>query len=435
MKLHLGLTIAGWVLSVCWASGQVVNAGFGNWKTVTTQFSYEPFVSADTFDVEQPNGWTTSNTVTLHRQMGQKSFVERYTDSLSGVTGLRMVTDSLSVQLNGGAPLGLTLPGFLANGEFTINLGDLLLSGRGLSPTSLRGAGQPYTKKALKLKARVKYIPNAGDSLLVWAVLKKKDAIVGEARILDNTAYADFTWLEANFTYTGCEQPDTLVILAASSFPDFTSLISGNSGLVPGSILILDSLAIEDLPSGFKFPPIALDDKPFTSKNKKITVEVLANDNDCNGLPLSIVSVTAPRNGTATITGNKRSIEYTPALDFAGLDTFFYTLSNSVETATARVEMSVFSLSHLDSEGSVSPVLRVFPNPATTGSIQVSAPGLAHLAGIRFFDSLGRVVHVAQSTLESGGVSLNLADVPNGVYHIQVLLNNRFYHQSIVVNR
>jgi hypothetical protein len=434
MKIRISLIFACWLSTSYCACAQFINAGFQSWKTTTSQFSYQPFVSADTFEVTQPEGWTTSNTVTLHRQMGRKSFVERFTDSLAGTVGVRMVTDSFSVQLNAGNPLALTLPGFLANGEFTIDLGDLLLSGRGLNPTSLRGAGQPYTKKALKLKAHVRYLPNAGDSLLIWAVLKKQNLVVGEARILDNRTYTDFTWLEADFTYTGCEQPDTLVLLAASSFPDFTSLISGNSGLVPGSVLILDSLALEDLPVGFKFPPIAQNDKPFTSKNKKVTAQVLANDADCNGLPLSIVSVTTPRNGTATITADKRSIDYTPALDFAGLDTFSYTVSNGAETARAMVEMSVFSLAGLDSDMKGNTV-RLYPNP-TTGLIQFAIPNIGTSpADIRIFDALGRVVATASLSIGFGIATLDVSHLPDGLYQVEVSLGNRLEYHSIVVNR
>jgi hypothetical protein len=90
-------------------------------------------------------------------------------------------------------------------------------------------------------------------------------------------------------------------------------------------------------------PPIAVDDTPATPFGKAVKIIVLANDSDPNGLPLSVVSATAPQIFTANVTINAdNTITYTPDPEFAGVDTFSYTIENTVHLqATATVTVNV----------------------------------------------------------------------------------------------
>ncbi len=73
-------------------------------------------------------------------------------------------------------------------------------------------------------------------------------------------------------------------------------------------------------------PPVANDDRAVTNRNTPVLIDVLANDFDPDGDPLTIVSVTAPQNGTAAIQNDR--ILYTPAAGFRGTDRFGYTISD-----------------------------------------------------------------------------------------------------------
>jgi hypothetical protein len=80
-------------------------------------------------------------------------------------------------------------------------------------------------------------------------------------------------------------------------------------------------------------PPVAVNDSATTAYQTAVTVNVLANDTDPEGTPLSIASVSTPANGTATISGGK--IVYTPKAGFSGIDTFTYTASDGVSLSNA----------------------------------------------------------------------------------------------------
>lgn len=87
-------------------------------------------------------------------------------------------------------------------------------------------------------------------------------------------------------------------------------------------------------------PPVARDDSVTTLQDTPVTVRVLENDSDPNDDPLTVVDVTQPANGTATINPDQ-TVTYTPNPGFTGTDTFTYTISDGLETATARVTVAV----------------------------------------------------------------------------------------------
>ncbi|MBC8371741.1 MAG: cadherin-like domain-containing protein, partial [Planctomycetes bacterium] len=89
-------------------------------------------------------------------------------------------------------------------------------------------------------------------------------------------------------------------------------------------------------------PPVASDDTISTPSNTSVLIDVLANDTDPDGDTISLVSLTAPTNGSAVIVNGQ--IEYTPPASYIGADTFTYTIEDSFAAqATATVYMDVVS--------------------------------------------------------------------------------------------
>ncbi len=88
-------------------------------------------------------------------------------------------------------------------------------------------------------------------------------------------------------------------------------------------------------------PPVAVDDAATTTSPLPVTINVLGNDSDPDGDPLTILSITPPANGTAVISGN--SVIYTPgSTGVIGIDRFTYTISDGRGgTATATVTVTV----------------------------------------------------------------------------------------------
>lgn len=81
--------------------------------------------------------------------------------------------------------------------------------------------------------------------------------------------------------------------------------------------------------------PRAEDDAATTAEDVAVVIDVLANDVDPEGDPLTIESVTQPANGTATTDG--ATVTYEPSPDFCGPDRFSYVISDGTSTDAASV--------------------------------------------------------------------------------------------------
>ena len=84
-----------------------------------------------------------------------------------------------------------------------------------------------------------------------------------------------------------------------------------------------------------------MDDTATVAEDSDATtpITVLANDTDPDtGTTLTITAVTQPTNGTVVITGGGTGLTYTPDANFAGTDSFTYTITDgALATDTATV--------------------------------------------------------------------------------------------------
>ena len=71
-------------------------------------------------------------------------------------------------------------------------------------------------------------------------------------------------------------------------------------------------------------PPVAVDDSTSTDQGTSVTVDVLDNDSDPDGDPLTVTSAGA-NNGSVVINGNG-TITYSPNDGWCGTDTIQYTI-------------------------------------------------------------------------------------------------------------
>jgi hypothetical protein len=110
----------------------------------------------------------------------------------------------------------------------------------------------------------------------------------------------------------------------------------GRGGIASASVTV----TIAPPPNG---PPVAVDDAATTAFATPVTIDAIANDSDPDGDALTILSVTTPIGGTATINNNR--IDYAPSRAFSGLDTFAYTIGDGHgHTATANVSVDVLPI-------------------------------------------------------------------------------------------
>lgn len=94
-------------------------------------------------------------------------------------------------------------------------------------------------------------------------------------------------------------------------------------------------------------PPIARDDTAATNEDTSVDIIVLSNDSDPEGEALTIISISnGPAHGTAVVKSGPgyQYIEYTPAPNWNGTDTFDYTIQEGAAgpgTDTATVTVTV----------------------------------------------------------------------------------------------
>ena len=85
--------------------------------------------------------------------------------------------------------------------------------------------------------------------------------------------------------------------------------------------------------------PNAVNDTATTLTGTPVTIAVLNNDADPDGDNLTVIAVSAPTDGIASINGS--TVVYTPGASFNGVDSFTYTISDGSLTATATVMVTV----------------------------------------------------------------------------------------------
>jgi hypothetical protein len=121
--------------------------------------------------------------------------------------------------------------------------------------------------------------------------------------------------------------------------PDFSGTdwirygVEDGDGDTDGAFVTVDVAAANDL-------PVATDDAASTVEDTPVTFNVLGNDSDVDGDPLTVTSATAA-NGSVVI-GAGGGLTYTPNADFSGTDTISYTISDGAGgTASASVAVTV----------------------------------------------------------------------------------------------
>ncbi|MBZ8181756.1 beta strand repeat-containing protein [Oscillatoria salina] len=196
------------------------------------------------------------------------------------------------------------------------------------------------------------------------------DLLNGTVEVLDNGTPTDLTddviVYTPNDTFRGVERFDYTI----------------TSGDESDSASVTVTVTETDDPNQ---PPVAGDDTATTDLGIPVNINVLANDSDPDGDPLSLSIINAPDNGTATVNNNGTPtdltddfITYTPTGDFVGEDTFVYQVDDGnggTDTATVTVTVA-------DDGGDVvlmPPTNNVFPiggNPNQDATLKFTLTGV-----------------------------------------------------------
>jgi parallel beta-helix repeat protein len=119
---------------------------------------------------------------------------------------------------------------------------------------------------------------------------------------------------------------------------DFTYTVEDGQGATDTATVSITVFAVDPEDQ----PPSAGDDAASTMEDTSVTVDVLANDSDPDGDALTVVEVSTPTRGSATINPNN-TITYVPTPNASGSDSFTYTVSDGrglTDSATVAVTVS-----------------------------------------------------------------------------------------------
>lgn len=109
-----------------------------------------------------------------------------------------------------------------------------------------------------------------------------------------------------------------------------------------GALTTTTSVTVTVAAAATNQPPVASNDAALVTQGSTINViNVLANDSDPDGNPLTVTSVSTPLNGTASVGVGGAHVHYTPNAGFIGVDTFNYSVSDGSITATGTVLVEV----------------------------------------------------------------------------------------------
>ena len=90
---------------------------------------------------------------------------------------------------------------------------------------------------------------------------------------------------------------------------------------------------------GTNTAPVANDDSAVVNEDSSVTIDVLGNDTDAESDALTVDSLTQPSHGTAVLNAGK--IDYTPAANYSGANSFSYVASDGQATDGATVSVTV----------------------------------------------------------------------------------------------
>ncbi|MDB5284491.1 MAG: hemagglutinin [Bacteroidota bacterium] len=411
------------ILASLSSKAQIYNNSFENWTQDTFYLASGVIngIGQDTSYYSDPDQWTSSNAVTGLRTLGFRTLVSQSNNAHSGSSAIRMVTDSINYPIGGGATTTINLPGFALNGKFPLDPAGLIFGGGNtITPSSVKGAGQPFTQRLGAIRGFYNYTPvrnvvsGAYDTCLVYATLRRGTEIIANAIFKSTDSTGGYLPFSAPFTYLSCDMPDTLVILIASSVPNVLTIISGNSGLTKGSVFLLDSLAYDTLDPNYVFTPFAVNDLDTVIINTPRTVNVVANDADCNNSALTPQIISNATHGSAVVTNN--NIVYTPNNNYVGKDTVVYGAYDPQNNyGVATLFLVVVNPAGISEANDIA--VRMYPVPANNQlNVEFENPGKTYA---RVYDMIGNLV--ISSTLTGNTNRINTQNLTNGFYGIQIV--------------
>ncbi len=283
--------------------------------------------------------------------------------------------------------------------------------------------GFPYDSMPTHFKGFYKYNPVANDLAVAAVVFSIYDALNDTTYILQiASGYLDptnsYTQFDIPIDWTGIPfAPDTANIIFSSS-DAFTD------EFVPGSLLWIDDLEFTFEGPPVNSSPIAVDDVATTLEDTDVTVDVLDNDNDPDGDPLSTIITIGPQNGSAVVNGNE-TITYTPDANFFGEDSLQYNACDNNALPLCDDAMLRITVTEDTSDNGIEALeltaINVYPNPASEFiTVSIGQQFSDDQIFIKILDLAGRIVFAEQKNNPQKKITVDVSKLEAGIYLVEI---------------
>lgn len=197
-----------------------------------------------------------------------------------------------------------------------------------------------------------------------------------------------------------------------SEFTVTAQVTDDNDGVGEGTLLVSVN--------GVNRPPEANDDTVATTEDFSVTIDILANDHDPDNDPLDIVAAGPTVTGTLAFTSS--GVVFTPTLNFSGVVTFAYVISDGDLTDTALVTITVLpendppdanddyemtaedtpiaiNVLGNDRELDDDPLMLTMVSQPTSGTVIISGTRIVYTPTLNFFGSDAFMYTITDGTL------------------------------------
>lgn len=214
------------------------------------------------------------------------------------------------------------------------------------------------------------FVVNRGQSNTVWFNLDttqiNNPPTITSDPILEGTAASQYLNLLTATDPDLATNPDEVLTWRLTTFPDWLFLDDARDGtaMLRGQptrsdvgnhnvvVEIRDKLGATDLQSytivvapAVNTAPIAFTEQSTVEEDSIANrLHVLDNDQDLEDDPLTVTAVSSAEQGQVAIAADGKAVLYTPNPGFVGYDFFEYTISDGVESATARTQVEVVNV-------------------------------------------------------------------------------------------
>jgi hypothetical protein len=312
------------------------------------QIPVDATLQSATLQLQVTNAGASMN---LHRMVANWAATDTWDTLLGGVQNDGVEAVAVADVSTGAVATGLRSIDVLASLQAwqsnpSANRGWVLL------PTGSDGVDFDSAEGATKPKLLVNFVPPANtpptisdianqtineDSTTGPIAFTVGDAETSAAGLVVSASSSNTTLVpNANLVLGGSGANRTLTATpAANQFGSATITVTVSDGTLSSSdTFVLTVSAVNDA-------PVAVNDSANTVGTTPVTLSVLANDSDVEKDPLSVILVSAPASGTATVNVDK-TITYVAAAGFVGSATFTYKVNDGLaDSNIATVTVNV----------------------------------------------------------------------------------------------